>query len=655
MSAEPPRLPPALWAAAGLLGLVLPLSLLEQAQSLLVHLAAWELWPLWGTVVVVYSPFVVVLALLGCGLTSLAARLPWVRWAYDRRAGRSALEAQSQVAALLLLLTLAFALHLYVGLWLHTLPGGEAWAARLPQKRWWLLGALLLGATLSPLRRAAQGLVGLATCLSLLGLLAALTLPFFSNAGPVSAVRNTHGDGHTGATRPNLVLVTFDALSALHLGAYGYSRPTSPTLDRLAAQGTLFERFYGASNYTTPGINSLLTSRLPASHRANQLMSWAGAEIRAEALPQVLREAGYQTMAVSTNPLAGPYKNRLGAGFDAVASDRILTYFNGRDGPSRWLPYLSPVLAGPLINTLWRPIALARWFYGPAQRENRHFDADVVFASARELLAQRDGRPVFLWLHLLTPHDPYAAPAPHLGLFDDSPARRSIDDSVPPFMEGFRALPLADQALLRARYDEAIHYLDARLAPFLKELQQSLGPQTVVAVSADHGESFDHGYGGHAGPGLHESLLRIPFIVVGPGVPAGQRLSTVGSQIDIAPTLTALAGVRPAAGWQGRALLGPQGASSPRAAWAMNLEQNPRSRPTERGTVALVDGDWKYVHVLGRPAYDLSLPLQDGLFHLGEDPGEQRDRRAINPAVAERMKARIQRYVQAPDAPGALD
>ena len=216
-------------------------------------------------------------------------------------------------------------------------------------------------------------------------------------------------------------------------------------------------------------------------------------------------------------------------------------------------------------------------------------------------------------------------------------------------------MPPQLRELYEARYDESVRYLDARAGRFLAWAQQRLGPNTVVLVSADHGESFDHGYGGHAGPLLIEPLVHVPLIAFGPGLPTGTRVPEVASQIDLAPTLAALAGAAAPAIWQGRSLLCAAAGlarAAPPPAWTMNLEQNPRSAPLQQSSIALIDGRWKRVHYLGLPRYPQAPALVDQLFDLAADPGETRNLIADQPAQAARLGAEIDRFVAASAAAG---
>ena len=143
--------------------------------------------------------------------------------------------------------------------------------------------------------------------------------------------------------------------------------------------------------------------------------------------------------------------------------------------------------------------------------------------------------------------------------------------------------------MLEARYDEAMAYSDSYAGPFLQRALALLGPNTAIIVSADHGESFSHGYGAHTGPGLYDEIIHIPLILKLPGETTGKRCERPAEQADIAPTLAALAGVPAPADWAGRSLLSACNAARPArlAAAARDLQHELRaesraSRPEDR-------------------------------------------------------------------------
>jgi arylsulfatase A-like enzyme len=143
---------------------------------------------------------------------------------------------------------------------------------------------------------------------------------------------------------------------------------------------------------------------------------------------------------------------------------------------------------------------------------------------------------------------------------------------------------------------------------------------TIIILSADHGESFSHGYQGHAGNHLYESLVRIPLIIKMPSERKGNVINMPVSQIDIAPTILDLAGI-PAPDWmEGRSLLPLVKGKSldPRPVYSMQLIEN-RSfgEPITKGTIALREGDYKLIYYL--------KDKKSLLFDLRSDPDEMQD------------------------------
>lgn len=616
--------------AAGLLGVVLPVTFLQRLQSYAFHLSPAELAGTYGTTFLMTLPAAAALAALVFASKWVAALLPprlrpaWQAW------------PEGLFAALL-------AGGLYFGLRQWWASFGLQQAFELPRASWAPLLMVALFAASARVRQALRAWHAPAFGMCAFGLGCLLALPLLAWPDKASPARPAEPE------RPHIVLLTFDALSASRMSLHGATRPTTPQLERWAAGGVVMERFYAGSNYTTTSLNTLLTARHAHEHGALQLLSVPAPEARRESLPAVLKAAGYRTLAVSTNPLGGPLKNGFGAYFDAVASDEINTYFSGRDGPSQYLRFVSVALDNALVNALWRPMDWARWRYAAEQAQNRHFDPARAFTAAQRLLAEQRPaqQPVFLWVHVLPPHSPYAAPAPFLGMFDPSPELRDAASSTPPFMWEYGRVDEARRRTFEARYDESVRHLDAEFESFVRIIERALGPRTVLMVSADHGESFSHGYGGHAGPMLNEPLVRIPLIARGPGITAGLRLQTVAGHVDLAATIADLAGAQQPRAWRGRSLAAAWRGTGPfpeGEAVSMNLEQSPRGDPLRRGTATLVTAQWKLVQRLGEPRYvgDPGLPSAQ-LFRVDTDPGETRDVSQTEVQVRASMQQRLAR------------
>jgi arylsulfatase A-like enzyme len=447
----------------------------------------------------------------------------------------------------------------------------------------------------------------------------------------------------TAPARPNIVLLTIDALSAPHMSLYGYSRPTTPQLAQFAQGAVTFDRAYANANFTTPGVATILTGTLPWTNRALQLPVWPLTYTRRASLPAVLERAGYRTGYVSTNAIAGAAKQGVGQYFEFASTDRIGHVTLCADRLSRYLRY---VCAASELSPLQELDNLAATFRGPPH--NLEHDPRLAIDPALRWLASVDrSRPIFLWVHLFPPHSPYAVPPPWLGRFDASAEDRNAATTQPYW--GWIQSRLSDSQVqvLEARYDEAISYSDAYAGPFLQRALAMLGPNTAVVLAADHGESFAHGYGAHTGPGLYNEIIHVPLVIKLPGETTGKRCDTPVQQADIAPTLAALAGVPAPADWEGQSLLGAcsdtqSGGPAPdRAIFSMNFEQNPRFGALKTGSVAVIEGRFKLIHYMGAIHYPYMPALHDELYDVLADPGERTNLAAQRPEVVRRLRGLI--------------
>lgn len=311
------------------------------------------------------------------------------------------------------------------------------------------------------------------------------------------------------AGRPNVLLITIDTLRADHVSCYGYHLRTTPNIDRLAAEGTRFDRAYTAIPLTGPAHYSLFTSRYPQEHGARINGVSHNSEARLIFLPQALRRFGYRNAAfISAWPLTSRLTH-LDEFFDHYDEELNRTYqlFNS----SRYAEDVTP-----------RAIAWLR-------------------ANGR--------RPFFLWVHYFDPHSPYH--------FRKAFSRLPRTGKAP-----LNALPNDEETRFRvASYDSEVAYADHYVGKLLEALSElKLDGSTLVVLLSDHGESLgEHGYVGH-GRHLYENIVRIPLIFRWPGVvQAGKTVASEVSLLDVAPTILDLAagpGYQPPVPLGGRSLAG---------------------------------------------------------------------------------------------------
>jgi arylsulfatase A-like enzyme/Flp pilus assembly protein TadD len=382
------------------------------------------------------------------------------------------------------------------------------------------------------------------------------------------------------ATRYNLLLVTLDTTRADHLGAYGYAKARTPFLDRLAAEGARFEAAFTPIPITLASHASIFTGLYPPVHgvRNNGFRLEPGFAT----LASVLEQRGYRT----------------GAFVSAFVLDR-------RYGLSRGFGTYDDVMQGSQAEVLsvdaerrgdFTAAALTRWLEGQA--------------------AAPSG-PLFAWLHLYDPHDPYRPPAPFDATFVDAP------------------------------YDGEIAFADSVLAGLFETLGRlGLKDHTLIAVVGDHGEGLgEHGEDTH-GVFLYDATLRVPMILWRPGVvPAGLSVTAPVRTIDLAPTLLALLGAPPLPRAQGRslaALLAGEGRSSeaPPELYAETLL--PQQFLGWAPLKAVRDDRWKLI--------DAPRPE---LYDLRRDPGERQNLYAEQAQVVGAMRGRLAQLGAEPKAPAS--
>lgn len=398
-----------------------------------------------------------------------------------------------------------------------------------------------------------------------------------------------------------MLLISIDSLRADRLGCYGHARDTSPNIDALAAAGVRFERTMAVAPWTLPSHVSLLSGLHPREHDANKSTSTLSPDL--PLLPASFKQAGYRTGGI----VSGPFMGRafgFARGFDYY-DDEIARMDEKR---SHLEVATSQRLADKAIEWLRR--------YATASQPGR-----------------TEARPFFLFLHLWDVHYDYKPPPPYDRMFDpDYRGRangvfrpwRSIFEGAPPGAD-------RDVEHVRALYDGEIHYTDEHLGRVLKALAEiGATESTIICVTADHGDEFyEHGQGGHQRT-LYDEVLRVPWIIRGPGIDGPRVVTTPVSNVDIVPTLMELAGVPlPSQPLSGRssagAVRGETTAPTARPLFGeTHYHWTAPATHTEGRLVSVERDAWKLIRRLDDPRFEL-------LFDLRADPGERMDVATANP------------------------
>jgi phosphoglycerol transferase MdoB-like AlkP superfamily enzyme len=237
-----------------------------------------------------------------------------------------------------------------------------------------------------------------------------------------------------------------------------------------------------------------------------------------------------------------------------------------------------------------------------------------------------DDAPILAFFHTYEVHSPYLSPASYQNLFGshESEFLATSKGLAKARLRGKGALTPPDLESIEANYDRGIRYADDAFRRAFESLEaRGFLDKALVIVTSDHGEELgEHGDLLHPGT-LYDELLRVPLIMVGPGVPPGRVDTRLVSTLDVAPTILGLAGIEVPSSMQGRDLF---------SASAEAGEDDVVISQYRDLLYSVRSSRWKLIERRGRQ------PL---LFNLRSDPTEQRNVARGHPRTVERLSARL--------------
>jgi choline-sulfatase len=404
-----------------------------------------------------------------------------------------------------------------------------------------------------------------------------------------------------------------DQLTPGALAMYGNRVTRTPHLDRLAAEGVVFDAAYCNSPLCAPARYSLLTGQLPSAHGGYD--NAAALAPDAPTYAHWLRHAGYRTI------LAGKM-HFIGADQLHGFEERLTTDIYPAD--FTW----TPDWRHPEVRPSWYHNMGSVLDAGPCVRTNQlDYDDEVVYAARQKLFdlaRDPDPRPFCLTVSLTHPHDPYAIPDDYWNLYRDDdidaprvPHAPADEDAHSRRLRGvidIERTPVDAERVRAARraYYGAISYVDEQVGKLLRTLEQTgQADDTVIVFTSDHGDML-----GERGlwykMSFFEPASRVPLLVHAPGRLRARRVAQAVSHVDLLPTLVDLAGGAAPFGVAGRSLLphltGGAGHDEVAAEYLAEGALAP--------IVMLRRGPYKYVHSPADP---------DQFYHLADDPDELRN------------------------------
>ena len=435
----------------------------------------------------------------------------------------------------------------------------------------------------------------------------------------------------------NILVIVFDAFSAYHLSLYGYSRKTTPNIDRLADKAIVYHNHFAAGNFTTTGTGSLLTGTYPWTHRAMVPGKTVAKDFTQKSLFHAFPT--YHRMAYTHNPFAEHILETFFADIDVFT-------------PRERLFRQSDVLIDALFKKD-EDIASLSWARALKQQEESgdyslyfsqlyqryrqrkyndlqpHFPRGVPNINTDNYFLLEDGidwlngrlpstlQPFLGYYHFLPPHSPYAPRDDFFGAF-------AKDGYRPPrkprnvFHEGIAYERLIEQ---RTWYDEFVLNVDAEFARLYHNLEQAgILDNTWVILTSDHGELFERGVSGHSTSLLYQPIIRIPLAIFPPGQTSRVDVFEKTSAVDILPTLAHFAN-QDMPEWVEGTILPPFNTNvKERTLFAMRSDKTETQAPMKEGSITLIKEKHKLIYYFGFDELQGSERVE--FYDITNDPDE---------------------------------
>jgi choline-sulfatase len=483
------------------------------------------------------------------------------------------------------------------------------------------------------------------------------------------ALQNLLDDNRTDTNSPNILILLFDTMSALHLSSYGYRRDTTPNITRFAGKSTVYHNHYAAGNFTTPGTASILTGTYPWTHRALHLQGTTHKNFVSRNLFASFNASEYTRIGLSHNYMVNILLDQFVQGLDhfifpnqfvlkdnnfsdnlfpkdyIVASRSEGAYLGKEEGfpSSIFTIYFLSLLRH--LNRMNAKASLEKNF--PRGVPGWH---DMIYPLEMTMDWIMDTIPSFpkpflSYIHLMPPHHPYRPSSEFVGIFQDGWTPK--EKPVHPFQEGRTVEFLVEK---RMHYDEYMAYVDSefgRLIDFLGFV--GLLDNTWIFLTSDHGEMFERGIWQHTTPVLYEPIIRVPLLIYEPGQNSRNDIHVPSSCVDLLPTIMNLKR-QPVPNWCEGRVLPPFCTSAgmdDRSVFVIEAKSNPKRRPLEKGTIAMIKGKYKLIWYFGYKGFEDTFEMYD----LENDPEELNDIASLRSSLAHELQHELVRKLEEVNKP----
>jgi arylsulfatase A-like enzyme len=361
--------------------------------------------------------------------------------------------------------------------------------------------------------------------------------------------------------KPNVLLITVDSLRADHLHCLGYHREISPNIDNLAAEGVMFSQAVSNGASTHTAFPSIITSSYPLMY--DDLPHFS--KFR-KTIAEILSQDGYYTGAFNSNPFLSEWHS-YPRGFETFEGINWQDLVNETAKVERTKVSTEKVrnalIKYPKICALLRGILKIKYKISsigkyPPLLKPLYQKGSIINAGAISWLNKHSNN-FFLWVHYMDVHHPYVPRARFIRELRFRPVkRRKIALRHREYINEINQDKYSSRELqdLINLYDGGIKYTDELLGQLIAELKRvDIYKNTLIIITADHGDEFmEHGGYSHLGK-LYDEIIRVPLIMMGPGIPKGLLIDNQVSLLDLAPTIIDILGLPEVNVFQGNSLV----------------------------------------------------------------------------------------------------
>lgn len=360
---------------------------------------------------------------------------------------------------------------------------------------------------------------------------------------------------------PNVLFLVSDAARARNFSVYGYDRPTSPNLEQIASESTLYTNAIATAPWTVPSHASMFTGVYTSKHHATR----SSPSIRSDlnTLPELLQREGYKTYCITANQLLAS-NNGLNDGFDETYITTRLFPTSTKYGPVKTSfreNGVGTTLLSDLVEFIrddgsFRDIANLGYKFvvsqagsdvvGERRRTPKGSEANVE--KLVDVMADED-EPFFAYLNFMETHLKYLPPKKHLSSVapsEHSDADYSDVNQDPRLYNYANAVEMTEEdfALLQSFYDGTIRHTDYLIGKLYRELSdRDLLENTMFIVVGDHGENLgDFGRMGHS-LSLNDAVLRVPLLISYPDSTDSVTVDSLVQTHDLFSTILETSGI----------------------------------------------------------------------------------------------------------------